>query len=154
MESVRRFQMRDVPDVRQFYEPRARNRLGRLLRKLREVSQIPAKIDWRSIPSHSSVILAPNDNERWNFNIRQFVTYRLLIDHQRCQGSGKGPTRKIAAQTHPGARFHKSFRLVCRETDKIALNIFSIIVQAQVQLLLVKLFKGGWRHAQAVILKP
>src|SRR6266567_3761110 len=133
--------MRDVSDVRQFYETRARNGVGCLLRKLRNISKIPAKIDWRSVSPHGCVIFSANNDERRNLDIRQLVTDGLLVDHQRSQGSGKGPPRKITAQTHSGTRFHKNFRLVCRISDKVALHVFSIAVQAQIQFLLVELLK-------------
>src|SRR5215813_10664488 len=114
IERIRRFQMRNMADIRQFHEPGAGYCVGRFFCQLWNVSEIPAKIDWRPILVYSRTILSPDNNERGNLDFRQLVADRLLVDHQSSQRCAKSPARKIATQTHPGTRFNKNFRFVRR----------------------------------------
>jgi hypothetical protein len=53
--------MRNVPDVRQFDEARARNRLGGFFCQFGNVSKIPTQVDWRTIFANRSVVFLADD---------------------------------------------------------------------------------------------
>ena len=74
--------MRYMPDVRQLDQTRAGNRLGSLFRQLRDISKIPAQIYRRTVFADGSVVFLSNDKKSGNLNLREFVTNRLLLNHQ------------------------------------------------------------------------
>src|SRR5271165_282478 len=82
VECVWSFQMRNVPYVRQFDEASAGNRLGGLFCEFGNVSEIPAQVDWCTIFANRSVVFLSDDEECRNLDLRKFVAYRLLINHQ------------------------------------------------------------------------
>src|SRR5215469_15902027 len=81
-ESIWCFQMRYMPDVRQLDQARAGNRLGGLFCQLRNISKIPAQIYRRTVFADRSVVFLSNNEESGNLNLREFVTNRLLVNHQ------------------------------------------------------------------------
>ena len=74
--------MRNVPHIRQFNEPRARDRLGSLFRQLWNVAKISSQIDGRAIFAESGMIFLAHNQEGRNLDFGKLVANGLLINHE------------------------------------------------------------------------
>ena len=73
--------MRNMPHVRQFNQPGARDRLGSFFGELRDITKISSEIDRRAISTQSRMIFLSYDQQCRNLDFGEFVANRLLIDH-------------------------------------------------------------------------